>query len=230
MADCDLVYTVKRGGSRSDDNELRYSLRSVEKHLKNFRNVYIIGYKPDFITNVIHIPAEDKMVVPDQNILNKLLTACTHPDISDSFLFFNDDHYLLQDFDAPNFPYYYCSTLKEYLKRRVNDGYGRRTTNTMKHLLLNKLPIKHFDIHYPIVYEKAKFIECFHNLPPTHQGYVLKSLYCNVLKIPGIEIRDCKFTNPPTPKNICYSTHPKPLPKVWDYLDSKFPDKSCFEI
>jgi len=226
----DIVYTVKRGGSRSDDNELRYSLRSVEKHLKNYRNVYIIGHKPDFITNVIHIPHEDKNIVPDMNILRKLLTACDHPDISDQFLFFNDDHFLLQDFDAPTFPYYYCSTLKMYLKRRVNDSYGRRTYNTMTYLTKNQLPTKHFDIHFPIVYDKQKFKECFHKLPESHQGYVLKSLYGNILKIPGIEVRDCKHVNPPTKNYICYSTHPKPKPEVWKFLEGKFPEKCIFEV
>lgn len=226
----DIVYTVRRGGSRSNDKELMYSLRSIEKHLKNYRNIYIVGYKPDFIQNVIHIPAEDKHTVPDSNILRKLLTACNHPDISDSFLFFNDDHFLLSDFDAPTFPYYYSSTLKDYLRKRVNDSYGRRSKNTMTYLLNNKLPIKHFDIHYPIIYEKAKFKQCFAKLPPAHQGYVIKSLYANSLRIPGTEIKDCKFTNPPTPKNICYSTHPKPKPEVWSFLESKFPVKSSFEI
>jgi len=226
----DIVYTIKKGGSRSNDKELIYSLRTVEKHLKNYRNVYIIGHKPDFITNVIHIPAEDKNTVPDANILRKLLIACDHPDISESFLFFNDDHYLLQDFDAPNFPYYYCSTLKMYLKRRVNDAYGRRTYNTMTYLMKNQLPTKHFDIHFPIVYDKQKFKECFKKLPETHQGYVLKSLYANILKIQGIEVKDCKHVNPPTEKYIAYSTHPKPKPEVWKFLEGKFPSKSVFEI
>lgn len=226
----DIVYLLRRGGSRSNDNELRYSLRSVEKHLKNFRNVYLIGYKPEFIQNVTHIQAEDKMVVPDQNILNKLLIACDTPEISESFLFFNDDHYLLQDFDAPNFPYYYSATLKDYLRRRVNDPYGRRTGNSMKYLIQNKLPIKHFDVHYPIIYEKTKFKECFKNLPPTHQGYVIKSLYGNMLKIQGTEIKDCKSPSPPPVNSICYSTHPKPSQKVWQFLEERFPIKSSFEI
>jgi len=226
----DVVYTVKKGGSRSDDKELMYSLRSIEKHLKNYRNIYIIGHKPDFIQNVIHIPAEDQSPIPDTNILRKLYLACDNPDISDSFLFFNDDHYLLHDFDAPTFPYYYCSTLKEYLKRRARDGYGTRCTNTMKYLQGQKLPTKHFDIHYPIIYEKAKFKQCFERIPPIYNGYILKSIYANTLNINGVEIRDCKYTNPPTKKDICYSTHPKPTSNVWKFLEERFPDKSKFEI
>jgi hypothetical protein len=54
----DLVY-VLGSGSRWGDNELRYSLRSVEKHLKGYNNVYLVGDKPDWVRNVTHIPKQD---------------------------------------------------------------------------------------------------------------------------------------------------------------------------
>ncbi len=224
----DIVYSIKKGGSRWGDNELRYSLRSIEKHLKNYRNIYLIGYKPDWIQNVIHIEAKDDNPIPDNNILNKLYKACDHPDISDSFLFFNDDHFLLQDFDAPNFPYFYWATLKTFLRNR-KDGYGMRVRNTMKYLVGNGKPEKHFDIHYPIIYEKAKFKPCFEKLPVTYHGYVIKSIYANTLEIGGASIPDCKYTTPPNSVNICFSTHPKPSPIVCKWLEERFPDKSRYE-
>src|SRR5690349_20419873 len=113
----DVVYPLGKG-SRWKNNEIKYSLRSVEKHLQNYGKVFVIGEKPNFLANVNHIPAEDKHPIPDSNIFEKLKTACETKEISDTFLFFNDDHYLLEDFDAEKFPYFYHGTMAEYIKKR----------------------------------------------------------------------------------------------------------------
>src|SRR5688572_29644823 len=189
----DVVYPLKEFGSRWKDNEIRYSLRSVEKHLHGVRNVYIIGHKPEFLQNVIHIPAKDADEIPDNNILQKVLVACKTPEISSPFLFMNDDHYLLADFDAETFPSYKFHTLSAYVERRGNDGYGRRARNTLKYLKDNGLPDNFFDIHFPILYDKKKAKEIFSKLPKIPDGYILKSIYANALRLPGEEIRDCKF-------------------------------------
>jgi len=105
----DLVYTIKANDSTWEDNELRYSLRSIEKYLSGVGQVFIIGDCPDFLTNVIHIPAtdEENREWKDRNIYRKLLIACNDVRISENFLFVNDDHYLTQPFEAGKFPFYY---------------------------------------------------------------------------------------------------------------------------
>lgn len=225
----DIVYPIRKGGSRWADNELRYSLRSIEKHLINFRNVYIIGHKPDFLQNVIHIEANDTEIVPDKNILNKILKACKQPEISQQFLFFNDDHFLLSDFRADEFPYFYCSTLRQYVRKRA-DNYGVRSRNTMNYLESKGLPGKHFDIHFPILYDKSKFKEIFSDLPPKQHGYIIKSLYANALKIQGTETKDCKSQEPPPKEFLCFSTHPRPMTKIEQWLAERFPEKCIFEV
>ena len=39
-------------GSRWQDNELRYCLRSIEKNLSGVNEVVIVGEKPKWLTNV----------------------------------------------------------------------------------------------------------------------------------------------------------------------------------
>lgn len=77
----DVVYKLGNG-SRFDDAELRYSLRS----LSNFRDlgkIYVVGKKPAWIKNVIHIPAGDPYKSnKDANIINKIILAATHSDIT----------------------------------------------------------------------------------------------------------------------------------------------------
>ena len=57
----DILYVVGRG-STWNNNELKYSLRSIAKNGINVDRVFIVGYIPDFINReeVICLPFEDK--------------------------------------------------------------------------------------------------------------------------------------------------------------------------
>ena len=50
----DVVYILGTG-STSNDNEIRYSLRSIEKYLIGFNVVYIVGECPKFLKGIIHL-------------------------------------------------------------------------------------------------------------------------------------------------------------------------------
>jgi hypothetical protein len=54
----DVVYPLGTG-SVWQDNELRYSLRSLEKNFPDLGRVYVVGHKPDWLGNVEHIPFGD---------------------------------------------------------------------------------------------------------------------------------------------------------------------------
>lgn len=225
-----IVYPLGKG-STWGNNELRYSLRSVEKHLKGYGEVWIIGEKPDWLTNVIHVPISDpKIGIPDTNIMRKLMAFCGH-DV-EKFLYMNDDHYLLRDIDAETFPYYYHGTIAEYVKKRGHDGYGNRCENTQKSLESRNLPTKYFDIHYPMLMNKTDFMQQVvqHYNPELRHGMVIKSLYANALNIEGTEIKDCKIPPAPLTDQPCFSTYPTVNNKTAQFLREKFPQKSNFEL
>lgn len=97
----DIVY-ILGDGSPHNNEELRYSLRSVEKHIKGVRNVFVVGENPGFLSDkVIYIPALDPYPCDlnnkDRNIWHKLETACKHPLLSEDFLFSADDNIVLKD-------------------------------------------------------------------------------------------------------------------------------------
>lgn len=213
--------------SRHQNIEIRFSLRSVEKHLQGFLDVWIVGERPDFLQNINHISATDPHEVPDRNIMEKIKLACLHPEISDPFLFFNDDHYLLSDFKADEFPYYYDMTIWDKIKKRGYDSYGQRMQNTMKHLQMNGKQTKNFDIHTPILYGKQEFIDIVTTVDwEKKHGFVIKSLYANSLNIEGTYLKDCKHNYPCQP---IYSTFPKIPNNIQKFLFEKFPEKSNFE-
>lgn len=184
----DIVIPL-RNDSKWENNEIRYCLRSVEKHLDNIRDVYIIGHKPKFLTNVKHIPMRDTSQWVTVNIRKKLLAACDHPDISPNFLYMNDDHYLLESFDKDHF--YYCGTLQEAEGSTNHSIYRQIIRNTIYRMSSTSL---NYDIHTPVLINKKVFVESMNQEPgesawplnpnewhPCWGGYLIKSTYCSYL-------------------------------------------------
>lgn len=218
-------------GSHYHNFELRMSLRSIEKNLSGIDQVYIIGECPEW-ANVNHIYYPDKLGVPsDYNIMKKITRACEEPGISDNFLFINDDHYIMKPFVAAEFPYFYEVSLEKYLARRAHDTYALRAKNTCKYLQSKNLPTKHFDIHYPIIYNKSLFLEHVTGAVDWERKcYVIKSMYANTLKIEGTEAVDYKIGRSLPPQDVkVFSSTPRFRHNVQRYLLENFKKPSRFE-
>jgi hypothetical protein len=216
-------------GSKLKDFELKMCLRSIEKNLTGYRNVYIVGECPVFLQNVVHIECRDRNNVSDFNIMAKITEACETKTISEDFLFFNDDHFLLHPFSAESFPSYYSEDLEVYVKKRGLDEYGKRANNTLQHLKSQGLPTKNFDIHTPILYNKQNFLKFVSALDWTQKTYIIKSLYANSMKIEGIEEPDHKHNNPPQADVKVFSTYPNLRASVTRFLTEQFTKPSKYE-
>lgn len=196
----DLVYTV-RDESTWDHNELRYSIRSMAKHLKGFDRVVIVGHRPDFVKEVVHIPAEDPYRYNRaRNIYEKILAVCNDPEISDRFICASDDHFLLHDFEAATFPNFYCCTLQETASKMHDDNYYKKHVQvTLDVLTAAGLPTINFNVHSPVVYDRTEYLRIISayewDLP---KSYLSKSLYLNSLRAPGQLMADCKIHTPKT--------------------------------
>ena len=180
-------------GSYWHNNELMYCLRGIERYLRNYRNVIIIGKKPEWLTrDIISYDHPDKFN-HERNIYEKIKFACGLRDVSDRFLFMNDDHFLTAPVDAENYPYYWRHTLDEKIASRTRpDGYRISLVNTRDILPVDTR--KYFDIHCPIIYDKAMFLRTMADVNwEKPMGYVIKSLYCNKVGVPAVEMRDLKM-------------------------------------
>lgn len=179
-------------GSRWNNTELRYALRSVEKHLTGYGDVFIIGEKPDWLRNVIHLPCPDygdKTFDKEHNIYCKIMAACADDRVTEDFLFMNDDHFLMQDYEAGKFPYYCYGWLNEYMT--VTD-YKHTVKNTAQVLPENG---PYFDIHCPVLYNKYQFMHNLNGLDWENPfGYCIKTLFCNsILGLKATEYPDLKI-------------------------------------
>lgn len=192
----DAVYVLKDDtGERNW--ELRYSLRSLERYISGIRNVVIVtNTLPPFINPeaVTHIQETDRENTKDQSIFRKVLTACESDLVSDPFLFLNDDHFLLQKAEASSIPNY---VKRDHRLRdsKGTDAYSSRLRRTSKELRLKGFSDRHFDVHFPIIYEKEKFIRMSESFRwRIAAGFVVKSLYGNFHNLEGVEATDCKLS------------------------------------
>lgn len=113
----DILYVIGRG-SDWNNNELRYSLRSLEKFGRNIGRVFIVGYCPDFINKAVvtFIPCEDEYDAKHKNILRCIEKAVATSDIADDFLLSSDDHFYIRETDFDNYPIFRKGVLPAYVK------------------------------------------------------------------------------------------------------------------
>jgi len=184
----DVVYPLG-SGSAWDDNELRFSLRSLERHLIGFRNIIIVGpRKPSWIdtTKIVWLWCDDPLKNNvDGNIIRKVLKACSYSWISDKFLFINDDHLILRDLKIENLANYHKGDLiKNHERLRdIGNTWIQRAIATGKKLQSEEKPTIHYDCHTPVLIDKKKFPAIISQYDYDQGiGYVIKSLYLNNMK------------------------------------------------
>lgn len=101
----DVLYILGKE-SLARDEEIKYSLRSLEENLLDMGKVFVVGQCPQFLKNVTHIPAQDDTDCRWKNVHIKTLLACESPALSDDFLLMNDDFFLLEPVAVDEFPFY----------------------------------------------------------------------------------------------------------------------------
>ncbi len=240
----DIVYVLGTG-SKWSDNEIRFSLRSVEKYLKGIGNIYIVGAKPDFLQNVIHVPAVDVFdpaINADGNMTHKILLACAIPELSDNFLFMNDDFVVLKPMVAAEIPWLHKGDMKDrpepYWKEQFYRHRLRRTFETLRDRMQTTLQ---YDYHAPMLMNKNDFRKVMEQYDYAEGiGLTFRSIYGNAMQLPAEHLTAQKKT---IYKNYTYSElvrltetaqflgyNDQGLNRAFIYwLWKSFPEKSGFE-
>lgn len=231
-----------------EENEIRYCLRGIEKHVKNLGTVHVIGHPPAFLREVVSHKANLNSNIHNKepNIFRKVIYACQNPEISDPFLFMNDDHFLLQDVSI-DYPFYHSGTLlaKIPAEKRTFTPYQRCCLRTACELSVKGFPILNYDVHLPIIIYKQNFLDAVSqfNWNTEGIGLVMKSIYGNFVfqynkSILVQLITDCKIQKGYEWESILAKTKNRPAFSIGDtglniqlktYIDSLYPDKSRFE-
>jgi hypothetical protein len=197
MQKVDLVY-VLGSGSIWNNNELRFSLRSVEKNLMGVRNIYVIGENPGFLSDeVIHIYHPDPLDRnADGNMALKILRACREKKLSSDFLFMNDDFIINRPMVACEIPWMHKGDMKQRPRRFWEaQFYRRRLRRTFDILSERGLPTMQYDYHAPMLISKMAFPKVMRQFDFQKEiGYTFRSLYGNYFKLPATPVSKRKVT------------------------------------
>lgn len=161
----DCVYILGKG-SLSNDDEIRYSLRSLDRWCEDLGKIYIVGDCPPFLTGVVHIPHQDEHKKPWKNTLDKVKRVCEEEELTDDFMLMNDDFFAFGPFKISELPY--------YAEKKVQGGVNG--------------PIS-FAVHRPVRLNKKFYRDLPINSTMSTQ-YSPRSFYCNFLRVPPTYIKD----------------------------------------
>ena len=230
----DLIYLV---GQRTfwDNQEVKFSLRSAERNLK-FDKVFMVGKKPKhFNDKVIEVKIADDQGHKYFNVANKIWRMLNNKNVSDDFILMNDDFFILQEYKK--IPYYYNLTLKKWIDNwpKHKGEYWNRMIQAYEHFPKGKF----FELHFPIVLNKNKAIKVFKKYNLFKVAVMLRSYYCNEyyneIK-PILPSKDYKIYNYEQfminrkAPFVSTTNETAVLPDFKNFIKSRFPQKSTFEI
>ena len=190
----DVVYPYRK--SRWNDNELRFSLRSVEKHLPH-GTIFIVGYMPTWVRNAEHIAAKDSYNHKTKNAIAKIRAACRDPRVSEKFVLMNDDFFILQHMKgiAPVSEGPITAKIDQHKTRAGYYYTSLCDTLRLLHAAGFERPLS-YEVHYPIVIDKARFLQLTDSVEWEEVGYQYRSLYGNTYAIGDVRKVDAKCYQP----------------------------------
>lgn len=178
--------------SEAAGEELKYALRTWEKHFTEQFNVVVIGDKEDwFSPEITHIPHEPHLIKevcncpapslirnPQADVAHKLFTAIASGVIKGNFILSNDDIFLLGETHLSDIAF-----LKAFgkLNKGGKEGglYNQNLIRTAKVLENSDLPIHRYGTHTPMLINADKLVEVIEKYDALENGLLLTSLYFN---------------------------------------------------
>ena len=227
----DYVYICRSG----ENEELRYSIRSVAKHA-TYDNIWVIGSKPDwYIGNYIEV---DDIGNKFDNITNCYRVLPSIGALSDDFVLMNDDFFILKQID--NIEYFHGGFLYNKINRFKQLSRG---SAYIKKLMVTEQTLKDYNVespldyelHVPMVMNKQKL----KTIIDKDQNCLWRSLYGNLFNVGGTETTDVKIYHSNANQSISYkitndsiyaSTDDITFKELWaTNLKKSFPHKTIYE-
>ncbi len=179
----DCVYICRPG----ENEELRYSIRSVVKNLPH-DNIWVIGYKPKWYSgNFISVP---NTTTKFENIRLAIKTAAETENISDDFILMNDDFFIIKPIESVKVLHggLLIDKINRYKEMLGPNRYVSILENTYKFLIKSKIenPLD-YDIHTPMPINKNNILKII------NRKHFPRSLYGNIFNIGGEFTKDVKI-------------------------------------
>lgn len=231
----DIVIPVK---TSFINEELRYVLRSIAKNMPGHK-IWLLGYKPTWLEGpvefvLVNAPISNKY----RNVAASIKTACQTPAISDDFLLFNDDFFVLKPVSS-HVDFKRCS-IADSVKRLAPLGGTYLNSLKLTGDILQRMGIKDpadYGLHIPITYNKQKWLKAWntqlqHN--PEKDPVHMRTIYGNMYSLAKNFMEDIKIsdlTSEPTGDEIYLSANDTSFAqgKIGKYIREHFSDPCEYE-
>ncbi len=189
----DLVYMLG-GGSKWDNNELRYSIRSAVKNFRSqFGRIFIVGIKPEWLQGVLQIRMRDPYSCKLQNVIEKLKAVCKDERVSEKFILMNDDFFFLKPGTLKTM---HLGNIDNQIKKhKTKSGYYYEALIKTKVMLQENFKVtevKSYEVHAPMAMDKQVLLPLLEIAGATAQSFLFRSIYGNASGIGGAQVTDFK--------------------------------------
>lgn len=172
--------------SKTDNEELRYCLRSIQKNLTEVGKIFIAtNVLPNWMDRdlVTHICCDDIYKRnKDANLIRKTLITCDAR-VSKQFIRMSDDQLFMQPVKVEFLmnTAFYVDKLEKFISELPEEK-----NRWMKRLMnvRDKFPFGYnYDSHIPTIYDRDGFVDCMFNydwdVDEEGRGFTINSLYFN---------------------------------------------------
>ena len=242
-----IVYIVGHG-SIWQNNELRFSLRSIAQFGRNIGRVIIVGEMPPFVNpkTVTHVPCKDETDCKHYNIMMKINAAIDKLGLKDPFLISSDDHFLTRVTDFAKYPIISKGVLDA--EDNSKGEYFRSLNQTRKWLKERGMSIYKTNPHYNTWIDPVTFKQLLPALKEARMttcpdGLEINCVMGNALIAQGWTFetwKDCKVQNPhplpwwqerfKDPSRHAMSIGDNALTRYFaKFMLDTFPNQCCYE-
>lgn len=219
-----VLYFVRAG----ENEELRFSLRSVEKHLPGVP-VFIVGDKPGWVQGVEYRKGNYRVDKP-LNVWDNLLIGCLWDQVPEHLVVFNDDMYITEP--VTEIPVLYRKSLAAHVASLADrtDWWGKSMRRTAELLPDDALS---YELHTPFPCRKSQMRDTMLNVDAGLTPPQWRTMYGNHWHTDPVKHPDVKLTK----YHREIGTLPAPFASTNDvtfrwarpYLEALFPHPSRFE-
>lgn len=226
----DLIYILK---ADIDTEELKYSLRSVEKNFP-INRVWFVGGQPEGLEPDIRIPHKQVGSSKWEMIRSSMWKAVNDERLSEDFFLFNDDFFVMKPVDTDSFRNFVDGTLERRIDELHSESGMNAYTRTLfkleQELKTMHEPTMNFDVHLPMLLNKEQVRSTLYKCSSPQ----MRSAIGNINRLPFVIHPDVKvYDLESVPVNETYlSTNDDTFNKgkVGKYIRETFTTKSRFEV
>lgn len=193
LSKMDVVYVVRAEESNDD---LRYSLRSLAN--LPHRKVFIAGYVPAWLRLVVPVYRDQEKQSNQENSNLNLLEACKREDLSDNFIFMNDDFFIVEKLKRMHM--LNQGPLDDIIARyksgnRMGQAWSLIATRDYLQKAFPGKELLSYELHTPMVMNKRAVLHMFEHWPRPVMALRPRTFYGNVYSEEGVETTDVKTTS-----------------------------------